>query len=126
MPELESLRASGAIAADWWMCEDGGAIVLIVAAVDVEHVHAVLGPRLPRRLCVVASRYSADHVREVREMLGSHGPDWGLQIYSPAGLGADGQPHAEADLLRVSDDIADWVDTLPDGLLELRPIMTPA
>jgi hypothetical protein len=126
VPELESLRASGAIAVDRWMCEDGGAVVLIVAASDVELVHAVLDPRLPRRLCVIASRYSTEHVREVRDVLRGRGYEWGVQICSPAGLAADGQPHAHADLLRVSDDIADWADTLPDGLLDLRPIMTPA
>jgi hypothetical protein len=126
VPELEGLRASGAIAADCWMREDGGAVVLIVAATHVELVHSALGPRLPRRLCVVASRYSAEHVREVHEVLNAPARDWGLQIWSAAGLDQDGQPHAHAELVRVTDDLAAWADTLPDGLLDLRPTIIPA
>ena len=126
VPELETLRASGAIALDIWVHEPGGAHVLIVAATDVELVRSVLGPRLTRRLCIIASRYSAAHVREVEDVLHSRFRDWGLQSSRPHGLADDGQPHAEASLVRVTDELATWADNLPDGLLELHPVMTPA
>lgn len=126
MPELEGLLASGAAAAVRWLREDSGAVVLIVAATDVELVRSVLGPRLPGRLCVVASRYRPEQIREVEQMLHAHARDCGLQIWSAAGLDQDGQLHAHAELVRVTDELAAWADTLPDGLLDLHPTITPA
>jgi hypothetical protein len=126
VPELQSLRASGAIVRDEWRCTSGGAVVLIVAASDVDLVERILGPRLPRRLCVVASRYSADQVRDVEAMFATRHRQWRFESWGPGGLDHDGQPHAFAELMRVTDDLADWADTLPDGLLELRASMTPA
>jgi hypothetical protein len=118
------LRASGAIVRDQWWCTSGGAVVLIVAASDVDLVERILGPRLPRRLCVVASRYSADQVHEVEAKFAARSREWQLESWSVGGLDQDGQPYAFAELMRVTDDLADWADTLPDGLLQLRPSMT--
>ena len=126
VPELQSLRASGAIGRDQWWCTSGGAVVLIVAASDVDLVERILGPRLPRRLCVVASRYSADQVHDVDAKFATRHREWQLETWGAGGLDQDGQPHAFAELMRVTDDLADWADTLPDGLLELRASMTPA
>jgi len=126
IPELESLRASGAIVRDRWRHMSGGAVVLIVAASDVDLVERILGRRLPRRLCVVASRYSADQVHEVEARFATRHRDWQFEVWGAGGLDQDGQPYAFAELMRVTDDLADWADTLPDGLLELRPSMTPA
>jgi len=126
VPELQSLRASGAIVRDQWWCTSGGAVVLIAAACDVDLVERILGPRLPRRLCVVASRYSADQVRDVVDTFAARSREWRFESWSAGGLDHDGQPYAFAELVRVTDDLADWADTLPDGLLELRPSMTPA
>lgn len=126
VPELQSLRASGAIVRDHWLRTPGGAVVLIVAASDVDLVERILRPRLPRRLCVVASRYSADQVREVEATFAACHRDWQFEVWGAEGLDHDGQPYAFAELMRVTDDLAEWADTLPDGLLQLRPSMTPA
>jgi len=126
LPELQSLRASGAIVRDQWRSTSGGAVVLIVAASDVDLVERILGPRLPRRLCVVASRYSADQVRDVEATFATRHREWQFELWGAGGLDQDGQPYAFAELMRVTDDLADWADTLPGGLLELRPSMTPS
>jgi hypothetical protein len=126
VPELPSLRASGAIVRDHWQQTSSGAVVLIVAAGDVDLVERILGPRLPRRLCVVASRYSADQVRDVEATFAIRHEEWQFESWGTEGLDQDGQPYAFADFMRVTDDLADWADTLPDGLLRLQPTMTPA
>jgi hypothetical protein len=126
IPELESLRASGAIVGDQWLRTSRGARVLVVAAGDVDLVARILGPRLPRRLRVVASRYSADHVRDVEDTFAARNREWQFETWLAGGLDHDGQPYACAELLRETDDLADWADTLPDGLLQLRQSMTPA
>jgi hypothetical protein len=126
VPELQSLRASGAIVRDQWWCTSGGAVVLIVAASDVDLVERILRPRLPRRLCVVASRYSADQVHDVEAKFATRHREWQFETWGAAGLDQDGQPYAFAEITRVTDDLADWADTLPDGLLDLRASMTPA
>jgi hypothetical protein len=125
VPELQSLRASGAIVRDQWRWT-GGALVLVVAASDVDLVERILGPRLPRRLCVVASRYSADQVHDVEAKFATRHREWQFETWGAGGLDQDGQPYAFAELMRVTDDLADWADTLPDGLLDLRVSMTPA
>jgi hypothetical protein len=126
VPELEFLRASGAIVCDGWFQDVSGALLLRVAASDVQLVNRVLGPRLPRRLCVVASRFTAEEVRRVQEGFDAHHHEWLFETWSVGNLDAEGQPFAFAELLRVTDHLANWADTIPDGLLDLRPTMIPA
>jgi hypothetical protein len=123
---LDELRATGAIVRDQWIRHTDGAILLRVAAGDVAAVERVLGPQLPRRLYVVESRFPARQLKEVRDMFNAHHADWGFEMWSDEGLTADSQPYAEAWLTRVAPDLADWADSLPDGLLSLHPAMTPA
>jgi hypothetical protein len=123
---LESLRASGAIVCDSWLCDVSGAVVLRVAASDVQLVNRVLGRRLPRRLCVVASRFSAAEVRRVQGGFDAHHQEWLFEVWSGVHVDAEGQPFAWAELLRVTDGLANWADTIPNGLVELRPTMIPA
>ncbi len=123
---LDRLRASGAIVRDQWRRHGSGALLLCVAAGDVDLVEEALSWQLPRRLCVVHSRYTAEQVREVEAAFRDHAREWFFEIWSPNGMDADCQPYAEAHLLRVTDDLAAWVDTLPDGLVTLYPTMKPA
>jgi hypothetical protein len=125
-PELEDLRASGVIVVDSWLREEGGALVLRVATQDIALVNHVLGPLLPRRLCVTASRYTAEDIQGIEAAFTAHYREWLLEIWRPKNLTANGQPYAEAELIRVTQSIAEWADSLPEGLLRLRPIMTPA
>jgi hypothetical protein len=98
IPEPPSLRASGAIVRDQWLRASRGARVLIVAASDVDLVERVLGPRLPHRLCVVASRYSAEQVRDVEATFTTRHRQWQFESWATGGLDHDGQPFAWAEL----------------------------
>jgi hypothetical protein len=123
---LQELRDTGQIVRDGWLRTDTGALILRVAARDVDAVEAVLAPQLPRRLHVVRSRYNAAVLREVEEMFAAHRDEWGFEIPSYQNLDSRCQPQAEARLTRVSSDLAVWADTLPDDLLTLTPAMRPA
>jgi hypothetical protein len=126
MGGLAELRASGQIVYDSWLRDESGALLLRVAASDVEAVERVLAPQLARRLCVVKSRYTAAHLREVREMFDARHVEWGFESWTSEGMTAQCQPYAEVVLTRITADLAAWADTLPDGLLNLYPILKPA
>jgi hypothetical protein len=123
---LAALRTSGKIVRDGWLRDDSGALLLRIAASDVEAVERVLAPQLPRRLCVVQSRYTTAQLREVESMFATHAIEWGFEAWSYESMDSECQPFADATLTRVSTDLAAWADTLPDGLLALHPTMTPA
>ena len=123
---LEELRAAGTIVRDGWLRDDSGALLLRVAAADVDAVERLLAGQLPRRLCVVQSRYSAGQLREVADMFAAHAKEWGFEAWSYQSMDAQCQPYADVILTRVNGELATWADTLPDGLLTLHPAMTPA
>ena len=123
---LDELRASGAIAVDRWRRVENEALVLQVAACDVQLVRDRLGPQLPRRLTVVRSRYSAEQVHSVAAAVHAHWHDWLLDSCTLAGLDPDGQPYARAHLMYVTADLGALAATLPTGLLRLYPAMRPA
>lgn len=52
------------------------------------------------------------------------GAEWKLDIWGPH-ADEHGQPYIRAKLFRVTADLADWADTLPDGLLKVIPALTP-
>jgi hypothetical protein len=99
--------------------------VLVVAASDVDAAKAVLEPQLPGRLCVVPSRWTGPQLDAVQAHLNLHSEDWALDSWGPA-VDAHGQPYVEAELLRMTAEIAEWVAGLPVGLLKLVPSLTPA
>ena len=123
---LQQLRDAGQIVRDGWLRTNNDALILRVAASDVDAVEAVLAPQLPRRLYVVRSRYTAAQLREVEEMFAAHYEVWGFESWSCTNLDAQTQPYADAMLLRVTASLATWAENLPDGLLILTPAMTPA
>jgi hypothetical protein len=123
---LQQLRDRGKIVRDGWLRTDNGALILRVAASDVDAVEELLAPQLPRRRSVVRSRYTVAHMREVEDVFAAHADEWGFEGWSFQNLDSHGQPYAEATLTRVSSDLAAWADTLPNGLLSLTPAMTPA
>lgn len=98
--------------------------VLVVAASAPDIVESVLRPQLPDRLCVIASRFSRAQLDEVKNTFTDHVDDWALDF---VGESADEQAQAriEVQLLRVTPDLADWAATMPDGLLVLKPSLTP-
>jgi hypothetical protein len=123
---LEALRACGAIVIDQWQRADRDALILCVAAADVDLVRAELVPQLPRRLSVVRSRYTAEDVHRARAAFHDHARDWHFDHWHPATMDADGQPCARAGLMYVSEDLGAWAATMPAGLLVLHPAIRPA
>jgi hypothetical protein len=99
--------------------------VLVVAASDIGAVRRVLGPQLPDRLCVVPSRFSREQLDDVRRYLARHRSGWGVEISSET-MDDRAQFSFSVELLRVTADVADWVDSLPAGMLTLTPALRPA
>ena len=77
---------------------------------------------------MVSSRYSARQLREVQDAFDSHSRAWGFERWSTADLDPQCQPRAEAVLMRVSVELAEWADRLPEALLTLTltPTIRPA
>jgi hypothetical protein len=123
--DLGNLQSRGAAVTAVLFRPSSEQTVLVVAASDIDAVTAVLQPQLPGRLCIVPSRWTRAQLDAVHARFTEHWQDWALDT---CGEGAD--EHAQAfivvELLRVTAELADWADTLPDGLLTLRPSLTPA
>ncbi|TDW98590.1 hypothetical protein EV647_3314 [Kribbella sp. VKM Ac-2566] len=99
--------------------------VLVVAATDVDAVIRRLSPKLPRQLCVVPSRFTRAQIDEVYDVLHANGRDWRLESF---GTGSDeqAQPFIAAMMFRVTAEMAEWADALPEGLVRLEPTLSPA
>jgi hypothetical protein len=99
--------------------------VLVVAASDLDAVTRQLSPHLPHQLCVVPSRFTRAEIDEVCDVLLARSREWRLESF---GTGADGQaqPFITAELFRVTAEMAEWADMLPERLLRLRPALRPA
>jgi hypothetical protein len=99
--------------------------VLVVAATDEAAVEAHLRPQLGARLCVIPSRWTKAQVDQVRSVLWRHFSEWTLNSF---GNGADeqGQRVVHIRLFRVLPEMARWAVDVPDGLLEVDPVLTPA
>jgi hypothetical protein len=67
----------------------------------------------------------APQIDEVYEILHTHRREWRLESFG-TGSDAQAQPFIEATLFRVTAEMAEWADTLPEGLLRLRPALIPA
>jgi hypothetical protein len=98
--------------------------VLVVAATDRAAVEARLRPRLGARLCVVPSRWATRQLDEVFAVLSAHQRDWDLGMVARS-VEEDGQPVVMATLLRVGPEVAAWAAGLPEGILRLRPSLSP-
>jgi hypothetical protein len=99
--------------------------VLVVAAADIEAVTRQLSPKLPNQLCVVPSRFTRDQLKDVLDVLHAHRRKWRVETF---GRSADeqAQPFTTAAPLRVTAEMAEWADSLPEGLLRLHPALNPA
>lgn len=99
--------------------------VLVVAAADETAVEAHLRPQLGARLCVIPSRWTEAQVDHVTSVLWRHLSEWTLDSF---GNGSDGQGQrvVRVRLFRVLPEMARWAVDLPDGLLEVDPVLAPA
>jgi hypothetical protein len=98
--------------------------VLVVVATDVDVVTRRLSPHLPDQLCVVPSRFSRAQLDELRDVLLANWRGWRIESFGTSS-DAQAQPFITAQPVRVTAEMADWADTLPAGLLRLRPAISP-
>jgi hypothetical protein len=122
--DLGDLQTSGAAVTVVTYRPSPEQAVLVVAASDIDAVQTALRPQLPDRLCVVPSRWTQAQLDEVRARFDHHHEDWALDTWGKT-IDEHAQPFIEVHLLRVTAELADWADTLPDGLLKLVPALTP-
>ena len=100
-------------------------LVIVVAAADEQAVERWLRPQLGPRLCVVRSRWTRGQLDAVTATLRTRWRQWTIETFGE-GAGDDGQAYVETDLFRVPTDMADWAAGLPDELLRVKPVLTPA
>src|SRR5262249_33530797 len=121
--DLRDLLISGAVVGVVTFRPSTYQAVLVVAATDIDAAEAVLRPQLSDRLCIVPSRWTRTRLDDVRAHLYAHWDDWNLQVVGEA-TDEHAQLSVYVQLRRVSAAIADWADTLPEGLLRLEPSLT--
>jgi hypothetical protein len=71
------------------------------------------------------SRWTRAQLDQVRDQALAHWRDWDIDTVSEL-RDEQAQPHIEIALTRVVTDAAEWADTVPEGLLVLRPCLIPA
>jgi hypothetical protein len=117
-------RCGAAVTVGMWRPSDDQ-VVLVVTASDVVAVKTLLGPQLPGRLCVVPSRWTRAQLDEVSAQL----RDFALEELRCDRMGQrvddQAQVSIEVQLMRVTEEIAAWANTVPRGLLELTPSLVP-
>lgn len=123
--DLGDLQSSGAAVSVITFRPEPGRAVLVVAATDVAAVQAALGPQLPDQLCVVSSRFTRRQLNYARDHARERWHDWSVEIVAER-CDEAAQASVEVGLLRVTPDIADWADALPEGLVNFDPMLTPA
>ncbi|MEV0793596.1 hypothetical protein [Kribbella sp. NPDC050459] len=123
--DLGDLRASGAIVNQVIFRPSLDQEVLVVAATDVDEAIRRLSPKLPNQLCVVPSRFTRAQIDELYDVLHAHWRAWRLESFG-TGADAQAQPFVMVEPFRVTAEMAEWADTLPEGLLRLRPAISPA
>jgi hypothetical protein len=122
--DLRELEATGAAVTTVIFRPSDDQTVLVVAATDIAAVEARLRPQLPDRLCVVASRWTRAQLDQAEEHLLAMWDQWGIYQSGPQ-CDEQAQATMTATLVRVTDEIADWIDTQPDGLIALEPCLIP-
>lgn len=98
--------------------------VLVVAASDVAAVETRLRPQLGERLCVVPSRWTRAQLDEARRHLMAMQERWRIYMHGPQ-CDEFAQPTMAVTLVRVTDEIAAWVERQPAGLVSLDPCLKP-
>ena len=98
--------------------------VLVVAATDITAVENRLRPQLGVALCVVPSRWTKHQLDEAQQHLTHMSQRWQIYEWGPR-TDERAQSTIHAKLVRLTDEIARWVETQPEGLVTLTPWLTP-
>lgn len=98
--------------------------MLVVAATDPAAVDAQLRPQLGNQLCIVHSRWTKQQLEDAFAQIRANWDPWRLFQAGPS-HDEEGQPHIDAAPAWVTNDIAGWSDTQPDGLVTIAPWLSP-
>jgi hypothetical protein len=123
--DLGDLRETGAAVAVTCFRPSEDQAVLVVAAADPDAVEALLRPQLGQLLCVVPSKWTTDELEAVRARLHEHHEEWNLYGSGFGSTTDGGQAQITARLVRMLPEIAAWAATLPSGILDLEPWLSP-
>jgi hypothetical protein len=99
-------------------------VVLVVATSEPAAAEKLLRPMYGDALCVVPSRWSPDQVEVVRKALAENWAAWGVYQFGDQ-VGDDAQVSVVVDVVRVLPSIAEWCRTLPYGIVEVTPWLSP-
>lgn len=99
--------------------------VLVVAASDIAAVETRLRPQLLDRLCVIPSRWTREQLDTAQRHLTSMAGRWQLYEWGPR-CDEQAQATMTAALVKVTDEIAQWIASQPDGLVVVNPSVMPA
>lgn len=122
--DLADLRASENCVTTVTYRPRNDSVVLVVAATDVATAEEQWRPLLGARLCVVQSRWSKRQLEEVTDVLLGGWQHWAISMISRP-VDDHAQSSVDTEVLRVPPDLAKWAAGLPDGILEVRPTLTP-
>ena len=100
--------------------------VLVVAAADPAAVEAHPRPQLGRLLRVVPGRWTRAELQAVRAHLHAHHEERNPCTWGGCTATEHGQAKITASLTRILPEAAAWADSLPTGILDLEPWLTPA
>ena len=123
--DLGDLRETGAAVMLTAFRPSEDQAVLVVAAADAEAVEARLRPQLGHLLCVVPSKWTRAELEAVRARLHAHNEDWNLYTWGGYSSTEDGQAKITARLTRMLPEVTAWAASLPAGILDLEPWLTP-
>jgi hypothetical protein len=95
-------------------------VVLVVATSQPDAAEALLRPIYGDALCIVASTWTPEQVEAVHQALHQHWAEWGVYEFGDR-AGEDAQVTVNAKVVRVLPELAEWSQTLPDGIFEVTP-----
>jgi hypothetical protein len=98
--------------------------VLVVAASDIAAVETRLRPQLRNRLCVIPSRWTRGQLDAALQHFTSMAQRWQIYEWGPR-CDEQAQTSMTAILVRVTEEIAQWIANQPDGLVTVEPWLMP-
>ncbi len=122
--DLDLLRASENCVTTVTYRPGPATVVLVVAVSDVAAAGAQWRSLVGSRLCVVRSRWSTQELEEITARLVAKFATRGISMISRP-CDNDAQSGVNAEVLRVTGNLAEWAHASPDGVLELRPNLVP-
>jgi hypothetical protein len=101
-------------------------VVLSVATTDPVRIATHLLPLFGQRLCIVNSRWTREQVDNARAAVQAEMAQWQAYQAGLGGVGNDGQVLLDVKVVQVLPGLADWINTVPDGLVQVQQWLSPS